>query len=73
MLFKFFLFVAVFFLILRFVARFFLQKLIKQSQNNGAFDPFRNQRNQSKNRSKPNFDQIQDADFEDVTKKDHES
>lgn len=55
------------------MARFFLRTLLKQSQNNGAFDPFKNRKTSSNKGSKPNFDQIQDADFEDVTKPDHET
>lgn len=68
---KFLALLVLFVIILRFVARFFLWKIIGKTMNQARFhaqnqyssQPFNQQR---RSRGK-NFDQIQDADFEDVT------
>jgi hypothetical protein len=61
------------FLIIRFVARFFLWSLLGKSNTHNAF----NEQNHKKaspfspfrRGGKPDFDRIQDADFEDVTER----
>lgn len=52
---------------LRLLARFFLKRFLGQVNTSQRFDPYSSMRNSRKTSSKPDFDRIQDADYEDIT------
>jgi hypothetical protein len=64
---KFLVLLIAFILGLRLLARFFLRKVLRQATNSQRFDPFSSAGNTKKASSKPDFDRIQDADYEDIT------
>lgn len=64
---KFLVLLIAFILGLRLLARFFLRKVLRQATNSQRFDPLSSAGNTKKASSKPDFDRIQDADYEDIT------
>lgn len=70
MIFKILLLLFAFFLGMRLLARFFLRKVLGQVNNSQRFDPTNPFGNTKKASSKPDFDRIQDADYEDISEPD---
>jgi len=64
---KFLVLLFAFFIGLRLLARFFLKRFLGKANTSQGFDPFSSIRNSKKAADKPDFDRIQDADYEDIT------